>query len=62
MYVPYWFALLIISYLAIKLTRPPWWVVALLLLGGFYLAGSFLGPAIQHGTETGVSVVNGTTK
>lgn len=52
----------LVGYFAIKLYRPPTWLVVLLLLGGFLLADSFLAPAIDSGTRTGVDVVNGTTK
>ncbi|MFE9553666.1 hypothetical protein ACFYOD_09330 [Streptomyces sp. NPDC006703] len=45
--VPLWFALLIIGALGIKLVRPPWWLVGLLLLGGYLIADSFLAPAIN---------------
>ncbi|MCQ4043009.1 hypothetical protein ACFOSC_13770 [Streptantibioticus rubrisoli] len=62
MTVPLWFVVLVVSWLAVRLVRPPWWVVALLLLGGFLLAHSFLAPAIESGTHTGVGIVNGTTK
>ncbi|RAJ88882.1 MULTISPECIES: hypothetical protein [unclassified Streptomyces] len=44
--VPLWLAALVVAVLGIKLARPPWWLVALLLLGGYLIAGSFLGPAI----------------
>ncbi|MGW9028138.1 hypothetical protein ACWGQ5_29085 [Streptomyces sp. NPDC055722] len=46
MQVPLWFALLIVGYLGVKLIRPPAWLVAVLLLGGFLLADSVLAPAI----------------
>ncbi|MEV7952779.1 hypothetical protein [Streptomyces sp. NPDC088141] len=45
--VPVWFALLAVGYLGIKLIRPPWWLVALLLLGGYLLADSILAPVID---------------
>ncbi|GGV49840.1 hypothetical protein GCM10010277_44160 [Streptomyces longisporoflavus] len=45
--VPLWFALLVAGVLGIKLVRPPWWLVALLLLGGFLIADSFLSPAVN---------------
>lgn len=45
--VPLWFALLAVGVLGVKLTRPPWWLVAVILLGGFLLADSFLAPAID---------------
>jgi hypothetical protein len=44
--VPLWLALIVIGWLGIKLVRPPWWLVAVLLLGGYLLAHSFLGPAV----------------
>lgn len=44
--VPLWLALIVVGILSIKLVRPPWWLVAVLLLGGYLLAGSFLGPVI----------------
>ncbi|WP_219668225.1 hypothetical protein [Streptomyces bambusae] len=44
--VPLWLAVAVIGFLGIKLIRPPWWLVALLLLGGFLLADSILAPAI----------------
>jgi hypothetical protein len=44
--VPLWFALLVVGWLGIKLIRPPWWLVMVLLLGGYLVADSFLGPAI----------------
>ncbi|MBJ7001228.1 hypothetical protein JG491_14260 [Streptomyces sp. CRPSP2-6A1] len=47
MQVPLWFALLAVGYLGVKLIRPPAWLIAVLLLGGFLLAGSVLAPAIN---------------
>jgi hypothetical protein len=44
--VPLWLALLVVGWLGIKLIRPPWWLVIVLLLGGYLVADSFLGPAI----------------
>ncbi|WP_405597161.1 hypothetical protein OG741_12815 [Streptomyces sp. NBC_01410] len=52
----------IFGYFGIKLMRPPTWLIVVLLLGGFLLADTFLAPAIESGTQTGVDVVNGTTK
>ncbi|MEU1624115.1 hypothetical protein ABZ746_01945 [Streptomyces sp. NPDC020096] len=62
MSVPLWFATAVIAVLGVKLARPPIWLVAVLLLGGFLLAGSHLAPAIHTTTRTGVHAVNGTTK
>ncbi|MEU9912984.1 hypothetical protein [Streptomyces sp. NPDC051001] len=47
MEVPLWFALLVIGYLGVKLIRPPAWLIAVLLLGGFLLADSVLAPALN---------------
>ncbi|MEU1598259.1 hypothetical protein ABZ468_36930 [Streptomyces sp. NPDC005708] len=44
--VPLWLALIVVGWLGVKLVRPPWWLVAVLLLGGYLIAGSVLGPAI----------------
>ncbi|MFD0062824.1 hypothetical protein [Streptomyces sp. NPDC056690] len=46
MHVPLWLALIAVGYLGIKLIRPPWWLVAVLLLGGYLLADSVFGPLI----------------
>jgi hypothetical protein len=54
--------LAVIGYFGIKLMRPPTWMVVVLLLGGFLLADTFLAPAIDGATETGVQVVNETSK
>ncbi|MCX4235516.1 MULTISPECIES: hypothetical protein [Streptomyces] len=45
--VPLWLALLVVGVLGVKLARPPWWLVAVLLLGGYLVADSFLGPAVD---------------
>jgi hypothetical protein len=45
--VPLWLALIVVGWLGIKLIRPPWWLVAVLLLGGYLLADSLLAPAIN---------------
>ncbi|SER30246.1 hypothetical protein SAMN04487983_101457 [Streptomyces sp. yr375] len=44
--VPLWFAVLVVGFLGIQLARPPWWLVALLLLGGYLIAHSVLAPAV----------------
>ncbi|MFM9616129.1 hypothetical protein [Streptomyces niveiscabiei] len=46
MNVPLWFAVLAVTVLGVQLTRPPWWLVALLLLGGYLIAHSVLAPAV----------------
>ncbi|MFE0433549.1 hypothetical protein ACFW2K_01085 [Streptomyces nigra] len=45
--VPLWFALLVVGVLGVKLIRPPLWLVAVLLLGGYLLADSLLAPVID---------------
>ncbi|MDQ8706665.1 hypothetical protein RCO28_29945 [Streptomyces sp. LHD-70] len=45
--VPLWLALLAVGVLGVKLIRPPWWLVAVLLLGGYLLSDSLLTPVID---------------
>ncbi|MGZ3100134.1 hypothetical protein [Streptomyces sp. H72] len=45
--VPLWLALLAVGYLGVKLIRPPWWLIAVLLLGGFLIADSVLAPFVN---------------
>ncbi|GHF12295.1 hypothetical protein E5082_03575 [Streptomyces griseoluteus] len=45
--VPLWLALLCIGVLGVKLIRPPSWLIAVLLLGGYLLADSLLAPVIN---------------
>lgn len=45
--VPLWLALLVVGVLGVKLIRPPWWLIAVLLVGGYLLAGSLLAPVID---------------
>ncbi|MFJ6703863.1 MULTISPECIES: hypothetical protein [unclassified Streptomyces] len=47
MQVPLWLALIVVGWLGVKLVRPPWWLVAVLLLGGYLLADSLLAPVID---------------
>ncbi|MER5856232.1 hypothetical protein ABT131_11515 [Streptomyces sp900105245] len=47
MQVPLWFALAVVGYVGVKFLRPPWWLAAVLLLGGFLLADSILAPVIS---------------
>ncbi|MEU9135961.1 hypothetical protein AB0D33_08325 [Streptomyces sp. NPDC048404] len=46
MHDPLWLALLAVGVLGVRLARPPWWLVVVLLLGGYLVAGSFLAPSI----------------
>ncbi|WP_225829284.1 hypothetical protein [Streptomyces naphthomycinicus] len=45
--VPLWLALLVVGVLGVKLIHPPWWLIAVLLLGGYLLADSLLAPVIN---------------
>ncbi|MEU4259659.1 hypothetical protein [Streptomyces fradiae] len=45
--VPLWLALLVVGALGVRLVRPPWWLVAVLLLGGYVLADSLFAPVID---------------
>ncbi|MFF0595932.1 hypothetical protein [Streptomyces antibioticus] len=45
--VPLWLAVIALGYLGIKLARPPWWLVALLLLGGYLIADSVLATVLN---------------
>ncbi|MEX0168977.1 hypothetical protein [Streptomyces sp. LMG1-1-1.1] len=46
--VPLSLALIVVGGLGIKLIRPPWWLVAVLLLGGYLLADSLFAPLIDQ--------------
>jgi hypothetical protein len=52
----------VIAWAAVKFLGIRLWVVVVIALFGFYLADTFLAPAIDTGTRTGVEVVNGTDK
>ncbi|GGS97326.1 MULTISPECIES: hypothetical protein [Streptomyces] len=45
--VPLWLALIAVGALGVKLVRPPWWLLAGLLLGGYLLADSLFAPVID---------------
>ncbi|MBD0843265.1 hypothetical protein [Streptomyces sp. TRM68416] len=47
MSVPLWFFIACLGWVGVKLLRPPWWLVAVLMIGGYLLASSFLAPAIE---------------
>ncbi|MGP3978210.1 hypothetical protein ACTWQF_30170 [Streptomyces sp. 8N114] len=44
---------------AVKFLGVRVWLVAVIALFGFYLADTFLAPAIDNGTRNGVETVNG---
>ncbi len=58
--LPLVFVLGVVAWAAIKFMNIRLWVAVVIALFGFYLAHSFLAPAIDSGTRTGVGVVNGT--
>ncbi|KNE83192.1 MULTISPECIES: hypothetical protein [Streptomyces] len=45
---------------AIKFLGVRTWIVVLVALFGFWLSDTFLAPAIESGTRSGVDVINGT--
>ncbi|MFE6408955.1 hypothetical protein ACFVOR_18715 [Streptomyces sp. NPDC057837] len=45
--VPLWLALLVVGVLGVKLIRPPVWLIAVLLVGGYLLADSLFAPIID---------------
>ncbi|MFE0881556.1 hypothetical protein [Streptomyces rochei] len=44
---------------AVKFLGVRTWIVVLIALFGFWLSDTFLGPAIESGTRSGVDIVNG---
>ncbi|WP_416970458.1 hypothetical protein [Streptomyces sp. 4F14] len=44
---------------AVKFLGVRVWIVVLIALFGFWLSRTFLAPAIESGTRTGVTVING---
>ncbi|NUK37321.1 hypothetical protein HRW16_23235 [Streptomyces lunaelactis] len=60
--LPFVFVLAVVAWVAVKALHIRPWLVVVLVLLGFYLQGTFLGPAIDSGTRTGVDVVNETGK
>ncbi len=51
MSVPLWFFIACVGLVGIKLVRPPLWLVVVLLIGGYLLAGSVLAPVIDTATK-----------
>ena len=52
----------LIAWGAVKFLGVRIWLVVVIALFGFYLADTFLAPAIDTGTRTGVEIVNGTPR
>ncbi|WP_328494712.1 hypothetical protein OHS59_19655 [Streptomyces sp. NBC_00414] len=44
---------------AVKFLGVRIWIVVLIALFGFWLSDTFMAPAIESGTRTGVDVING---
>ncbi|MFF0851277.1 hypothetical protein ACFYVM_09580 [Streptomyces sp. NPDC003280] len=60
--LPLVFVLGVIAWAAIKFLGVRLWVAVVIALFGFLLSNTFLAPAIESGTRSGVGVVNGTHK
>ncbi|MFD9717600.1 hypothetical protein [Streptomyces sp. NPDC059076] len=60
--LPLVFVLGTIAWVAIKFLGVRLWVAAVIALFGFWLSQTFLAPAIESGTKTGVDIVNDTNK
>ncbi|WP_037568560.1 hypothetical protein [Phaeacidiphilus oryzae] len=58
-HLPLIFVLGALAFAFIKFHRVRWWGVIALVLFGFLLAHTFLGPAINDGTNSGTQIVNG---
>ncbi|MEW1659399.1 hypothetical protein [Streptomyces sp. NPDC093707] len=50
----------VIAWAAIKFLGIRMWAAIAIALFGFWLAHTFLAPAVESGTRTGVRIVNGT--
>ncbi|MFI5824120.1 hypothetical protein ACIA8I_34300 [Streptomyces rishiriensis] len=57
--LPLVFVLGVIAWAAIKFLGVRMWVAVVIALFGFWLSNTFLAPAIESGTRSGVGVVNG---
>ncbi|MCZ2526002.1 hypothetical protein ACFW9F_02185 [Streptomyces sp. NPDC059506] len=50
----------IVAWAATKFLGVRMWVAVVIALFGFWLSHTFLAPAIESGTRSGVEIVNGT--
>ncbi|MCX4881926.1 hypothetical protein [Streptomyces sp. NBC_00847] len=57
--LPLVFVLGLFAWGAIKFLGVRTWVVVLIALFGFWLSHTFMAPAIDSGTRSGVDVING---
>ena len=60
--LPLVFVLGVIAWAAIRFLGVRVWVAVVIALFGFWLSHTFLAPAIDSGTRSGVQVVNGTNR
>jgi hypothetical protein len=60
--LPLVFVLGLIAWAAIKFLGIRMWVAIVIALFGFWLSHTYLAPAIESGTRSGVDVVNGTNR
>ncbi|WAZ23029.1 hypothetical protein STRCI_004343 [Streptomyces cinnabarinus] len=60
--LPLVFVLGVVTWTAIKFLGVRLWVAVVIALFGFWLSDTFVAPAIESGTRSGVDVVNGTNK
>jgi hypothetical protein len=58
--LPLVFVLGLFAWGAAKFLGVRTWIVVLIALFGFWLSHTFLAPAIESGTRSGVTVINGT--
>ncbi|WP_030788966.1 hypothetical protein [Streptomyces sp. NRRL S-920] len=57
--LPLVFVLGLFAWGAVKLLGVRTWIVVVIALFGFWLSHTFMAPAIESGTRSGVDVVNG---
>ncbi|MFD4479615.1 hypothetical protein ACFWPU_26345 [Streptomyces sp. NPDC058471] len=58
--LPLVFVLGLFAWGAVKFLGVRTWIVVVIALFGFWLSHTFMAPAIESGTRSGVDVVNGT--
>lgn len=58
--LPLVFVLGLIAWGAVKFLGVRTWIVVVIALFGFLLSRTFMAPAIDSGTRSGVDVINGT--
>ncbi|MEU6098352.1 hypothetical protein [Streptomyces sp. NPDC047079] len=58
--LPFVLVLGLFAWGAVKFLGVRTWIVVVIALFGFWLSHTFMAPAIESGTRSGVSVINGT--